>query len=271
MGRELVRRGRLDAPGGDPDAVWALVSERGSTVHPLGDLDGDGLADLAVGTPYDDDWQGEIIGASRGAVHLLFGHESLFDRIEDTAYARGVSLVGGVGAGYATFQPGSEGSVAGLDFNGDGTRDVLMGAIPGGDASGGILAVLEGPHAPEDADRPFNDSIDVGWVGTSGRAMLGQSVTAGDLNGDGYDDAVTTEQLVGGATYVFFGDASLAGTHSAWDDRDVLVWGSGTGAMGTSGSTRRSRTWTRTARRTSSSWTPGPPTAPARGPWASWT
>ena len=43
----------------------------GRSVTNLGDLDGDGITDLAVGAPFDDDG-GSSSNASRGAVYVLF-------------------------------------------------------------------------------------------------------------------------------------------------------------------------------------------------------
>ena len=64
--------------------------------------------------------------------------------------------MGGVGTGYATFQPGSEGSVAGLDFNGDGSANIA-------DSVGSLNFLFGGgprPPPPGPADEPCGPDPD---------------------------------------------------------------------------------------------------------------
>src|SRR5262245_19224165 len=101
----------------------------GSSVAALGDLDGDGVGDLAVGAPRDDDG-----GSDQGAVWILFlNADSTIaseQKISETA--------GGFGE---TLDPSDRfgSSVAALgDLDGDGTRDLAVGATGEGRAEGAV-------------------------------------------------------------------------------------------------------------------------------------
>jgi hypothetical protein len=233
----------LVAGGDDGERVRTLASSRGVSPHALGDLDGDGRADFALGTPFGSAWHADIPGATNGGVHLFFGSDDAFDLDDGSAYADGVSIVGTLvsSTGYDAWSPGRAGSLTSLDFNGDGVRDLLLGASGSTYGSPGIVSVLEGPHAASDPDRTFMDSADLWWLGSGSAGQFGNRVSAGDLDGDGYDDAVGSENLAYGLTYVFFGDATASGAREAWSDRDVLISGSeddGDGFLGIQQTTR---------------------------------
>ena len=97
------------------------------------------------------------------------------------------------------------------DVNGDGYDDVVVGACLNDNSSGvnaGAAYVLYGGASP-------NAVVDLTLHGTVGADDFGYSVgTAGDVNGDGYDDLVVGAyySYAGGAysgqAYVYFGGAS---------------------------------------------------------------
>jgi hypothetical protein len=63
----MVKSSTKIASGTGGDSTLASYGEFGGSLASLGDLDGDGVTDLAVGAPLDDTG-----GLDRGAVHVLF-------------------------------------------------------------------------------------------------------------------------------------------------------------------------------------------------------
>ncbi len=96
-------------------------------------------------------------------------------------------------------------SVAGAgDINGDGFDDILVGAIvgPGNQAGSGAVYVYTGSAEGVDTTvdvRIF--SAEPGGAERFGHAVAG----AGDINGDGYDDLMTSPSLTDHLGYLFYG------------------------------------------------------------------
>jgi hypothetical protein len=92
----------------------------GRSLAPLGDLDGDGIIDLAVGAPYDDGG-----GSNVGAVHVLF--------MNGDGTVKGQSKIGPAQGGFGgLLAPGDMFgfSLAALgDVDGDGVPDLAAGAV----------------------------------------------------------------------------------------------------------------------------------------------
>lgn len=155
---------RSDAP---QDSAGAL----GSVVSALGDVNGDGLADLAVSAP-------QAMDAS-GRVFLLFGSAR--------AWESGLDLAIGYGA---YFQGNQAGDQLGLTIGSglvdeDDLSDFFLGTS--GEAEGHVYLFLGVPGARWDVV-PVSGAAAI-WE-ASASAPLGQSLLVEDLDGDAISDLV---------------------------------------------------------------------------------
>ena len=148
----------------------------GSAVAAAGDVNGDGYADLWVGAP------GAAAGSTAGAAYLVGGDLYLTGTL---TLSTAVATLSGVAVGD---EAGA--SVAGLDVDGDGSQDVVIGA-PGADngsASGsGAVYVVYGPVAGSSGLSGADLRLYGGASGDAAGTALGG---AGDTDGDGYEDLI---------------------------------------------------------------------------------
>jgi hypothetical protein len=184
------------------DATWHLGgydSSTGYEVAGAGDVNGDGLADILIGSP-----GGDLADTDAGEVYILTG-----PIMGDLASSDLQSLV------YSDSYDDGTGSVtsgAG-DVNGDGLDDILIGAKNDSTTMGGrgaayvVLSPVSGDTSLADAHLVVR--------GQGSGDHLGSAVSsAGDLDGDGYGDfalgvsGATVTAEWGGAVYLFYGDAA---------------------------------------------------------------
>jgi hypothetical protein len=181
----------------------------GTAIASAGDLDGDGLADLAVGAPRA---EGGV-----GTAFVFYGPASANSAPQADVMLRGPGY--GSEVGYA---------LAGLgDWNGDGYDDLAVGA-PGGL---GAVHVLHGaPNLPR-----FPVEADLRIEGPAGFRAGHALAALGDVNGDGLTDlalgapGVSTLNDAGtGAVMLFLGNVAHGGRYDLLD-ADQRVMGNAAG------------------------------------------
>ena len=200
QGQALIFYGHAGGPGSTPD--WSVLGENtndlfGRSVAGIGDVDGDGYSDVAVGAPGVSSGQGRIYAFRGGSGGVSTTHFW--------------SATGGSGAYQGR-------AVAGAgDVNGDGYAD-LIGGAPGYSSSRGQALLFHGVANAPNTTAAWDETGDSQW------ARFGIAVaSAGDVNGDGYSDVVIgaagyPNNDAQGKAYLFLGTASGLAGFPVWTD-----------------------------------------------------
>jgi hypothetical protein len=204
------------------DAQSAIVESDGDSLSWRGgaaDLDGDGLSDLVIVSPW------SSAGDGTGSVYI---HS---DPLNSQSFDDGVALYGdsgsylGVGLGLG-------------DQDDDGQADLFLGAPGATDADDQDMGAAYLVRGPISADGVVSDIADLTIWGTVENDRFGTSATLlGDQDGDGYDELVVgavysdAGGTYSGALYVFSGD--LTGTVDT-DSASAVIQGASRDYLGQS-------------------------------------
>jgi Ca2+-binding RTX toxin-like protein len=212
----------------------------GQSVASAGDVNGDGFGDLIIGAAGADP-NGNFSGAS----YVVFGTASGFAANINLSALNGTN--GFVLQGASEFDNSGISVASAGDINGDGFADLFVGAA-WADVNGtpvGISYVVFGKASGFAASTNLATLDGLSGFRIVGAETYGSSGTsvasAGDVNGDGYDDMIVgSEAGGGGTTYVVFGGpygasgapVTTTGTAAAeilmgGRDKDVLTGGGG--------------------------------------------
>ncbi|MEO0146748.1 MAG: FG-GAP and VCBS repeat-containing protein [candidate division WOR-3 bacterium] len=147
----------------------------------VGDFNGDGYPDLAAGAPGATFYWRE----KAGIVYIIMGRE----RFNSVEYLDGWHSVKTIQGALSYDQIGS--SLAAADFNGDGMDDLAIGAIGLSyrQGAGGFYILYGQATIPDVIDMLYTDEVRLALVfGEREYGSLGNSLSAGDFNGDGLLD-----------------------------------------------------------------------------------
>jgi Ca2+-binding RTX toxin-like protein len=200
----------------------ASNDQSGNSVMGVGDVNGDGLADLIVGASASDPDAKARIDAGRSYVVFGKGSSSAVELSAVAAGTGGFVINGGASADFSGVSVSGAG-----DVNGDGLADLIVGANK---SDPGATPVLDAGRSYVVFGRSASTAVDLSAVaaGTGGFVINGQCTldqsgfsvsSAGDVNGDGLADLIVgaplsdpgaTVRADAGRSYVVFG--TTAGT-----------------------------------------------------------
>ncbi|MBM3934297.1 MAG: DNRLRE domain-containing protein [SAR202 cluster bacterium] len=196
----------------------------------VGDLNGDGNADLAIGAPY-----GDPNGTDSGEVYVVFGPLTAGTYNLSSATTSDV-LINGADAGDLA---GS--SIAIGDVNNDGYDDIIIGAMQAesaGAGNSGETYVIFGPLSAGTLE--LSTDADLTFRGIDSDDLSGSGAGSGDINGGGIDDIIIGAQQGdpesrsnAGEIYVVYGPVTQVGAYwlSSATTTDLTIKGATAGDL----------------------------------------
>ncbi|MFK8026290.1 MAG: FG-GAP-like repeat-containing protein [Ilumatobacter sp.] len=174
---------KISSVSGELPTALSAGDQFGRSVAGIGDLDGDGIPDIAVGANFDDGF-----GSDRGAVHVLLMHA-------DGTVKGGQKIADATGGFAASLDDNDQfaTSLAGLgDLDGDGINDIAVGARNDDDGvvdAGAVHILFMNADGTVDREQKISDASGELTAALDGSDRFGSSVAiVGDLDGNGTVD-----------------------------------------------------------------------------------
>ncbi len=211
-GRAYVLYGSETQRSGSNSIAAADVNITGSTeglpgaLSLIDDMNNDGVGDLVVGA--------FNFGTGRGRTIVYYGKSGGLSSGTTSTNPPDVSIAGeNAGDNFAFVNTTG-------DFNGDGHRDLAVGARIYNGSQGRVYVFYGTASGLASLDLSAGDQADVVFTGEAGGNEYGAFVYSHDYNGDGFDD------LVVGATnrdraYIYYGSSTN------WSSGDALAQANG--------------------------------------------
>ena len=208
----------------NPDADIIINGQGGNfgiSVSSAGDFNGDGLDDVIVGAPFE----------GTGKAYIFFGQNPV-SQLELNAQTQANVIISGPG------DFGSSVASAG-DYNGDGMKDVIVGAPDNSNPGGGPgnAHIFFGQAPPNQLVLNAGSDANVTLNGQNAEDNFGFSVaSAGDFNGDNLDDVIVgtpnddnNGEASSGSAFIFFGSNPVGPISLSADaDANVIIDGQDT-------------------------------------------
>ena len=197
-----------------------------------GDFNADGIDDILVGARFGDGPNNQREGA--GEAYVIFGSADVPQAIDIADAQQDLTIWGAAPGDSLGF------AATAADINDDGIDDIIVAALfaagSSGDA-GSVYIVFGGPGLQGSLDLAEVDA-DVTIEGPEPGGFFGDSVAAGDINGDDLVDIIIgatfrshqrdpqSVAVNGGATYVVFGSSKWpAAVDTSRGEFDVAIFG----------------------------------------------
>jgi hypothetical protein len=205
----------------------ASSSHVGRDVSAAGDVDGDGYNDFMLGAS---GWDVPSGSYNVGKAYLIYGSSAAYSGTETVGDH--ASFYGENASDYLGYRK----SLGHADLDGDGNADLLMGTYGYDDSAGtqvGASYVFYGSGTRWTGDTSLGDAdFMIEGESADGDSAFGMETEGiGDVNGDGYDDMVSTAKYYdspeedAGAAYVFFGGSSQWSGSGVASDADWSMTG----------------------------------------------